>query len=419
VSAAIAAADPARLVSASLARALPAESRVSLLAVGKGAGPMALACVGQAASRIHRALVIAPDLPRNRAGLRWMEGSHPVPDGRSVAAGREALALAEEIGMGETLLVLLSGGASALMALPAAGLTLEAKQAATRRLLAANATIDEVNCVRKHLSAVKGGRLAAASRGAVVTLALSDVVGDDPSVIGSGPTVPDPSTFGEALAIVERCGGDAAFPGEVVERLRRGSAGEIPETPKPGHAAFEGTRYEVIGSGAGAARGAAEAATQAGYRVVVLDEPIVGESRVAALAWLARIRTLAAEHRGRFCVVSRGETTVDVRGTGRGGRNQEFALALASALGGLGREAVVASVGTDGIDGPTDAAGALADSGTAARAAQLALDPMRYLESNDAWSFFDALGDLVRTGPTGTNVGDVQIAVLGPKGPGS
>jgi hydroxypyruvate reductase len=395
-----------------LSGALP----VSVLAVGKAASPMARACLTETRDRVRGGLAIVPGTTHGPAALRWMEGSHPVPDAKSVEAGRAALALAASMGEHDTLLVLLSGGASALMALPAEGLSLDAKQAATRRLLAANATIHEINCVRKHLSALKGGRLAATARGPVVTLALSDVVGDDPSVIGSGPTVPDPSTFAQAIAIVDRCGGPAAFPDEVVSRLRRGAAGALAETPKPGDTAFARTCYEVIGSGAGAARGAAAAAEAAGYRTVVVDEPVVGEARVAASGWLAHLVRLAAAHDGPLCVVSRGETTVDVRGRGRGGRNQEFALAIVHALAGVGRPVVVASVGTDGVDGPTDAAGAVVDSATAARAAQLGLDSMRYLEANDAWSFFDAMGDLVRTGPTGTNVGDVQVAVLGPRG---
>jgi hydroxypyruvate reductase len=420
VSAAIATVDPARLVAAALGADrpadLPAGSPVVILAVGKAAPAMARACLEHSGSEVRGGLVVSPRAVEGPSTLAWRQSSHPVPDGRSVDAARAALDLVRSVYDGDAVLVLLSGGASALMALPAEGLSLDAKQVVTRRLLAASASIHEVNCVRKHLSAIKGGRLAAEARARVITLALSDVVGDDPSVIGSGPTVPDPSTYAEALGILERCGGLAAYPPEVAARLRSGAAGEIAETPKPGEPAFARGSYRVIGSGVDAARGAAAAAERAGYRAMVLPRAIVGEARFAASRWFDDVARLAASHDGPLCIVSCGETTVDVRGAGRGGRNQEFALAVAGSLVNVDRPAVIASVGTDGVDGPTDAAGAVADSTTSERAAALGLDPLRYLEANDSWSFFEALGDLVRTGPTGTNVGDVQVALLGHRG---
>jgi glycerate 2-kinase len=349
------------------------------------------------------------------APLGWHASSHPVPDGRSVAAGRAALALAASVEPGSRLVVLLSGGASALMAVPADGVTLEDKQEVTRRLLAADADIHALNRVRKHLSAIKGGWLAASCRGFLSTLAVSDVVGDDPSVIGSGPTSPDPSTFRDALDVLDRTGGRHGYPARVVTRLEAGARGAVEETPKPGASAFERSTYRVIGSRRDAMHGAAEASRAAGFRALIVDEPVTGEARVAAREWAARVAALAAVHGEALAVVSSGETTVQVVGTGRGGRNQEFALAAVDTLAALGRPVLLISIGTDGVDGPTDAAGALADSATAARARARGLEPMRYLEANDAWSFFDALGDLVRTGPTGTNVGDVQVALLAPR----
>lgn len=414
VSSALAAADPRLLVTSALARA-PADDRrlVSVLAAGKAAPAMAAAFLHASARPVTRGLVIGTGTDPNLDGpLRWMSSSHPVPDARSVEAGRAALDLAAAVGRNERLVVLLSGGASALMAVPAGGLPLEVKQAVTRRLLGAGASIGALNAVRKHLSAIKGGALAARVAGDVLTLALSDVVGDDPSVIGSGPTVGDPSTFGEALAVVDRCGGRAAYPRDAVARLEAGARGDIPETPKPCDAVFRRGTYRVIGSARDAVRGASHRARTLGFDTLIVPNPVAGEARVAARAWAAQVSAIARGRAGRVCVVSAGETTVDVKGTGRGGRNQEFALALVPALAGLGRAVVVASLGTDGVDGPTDAAGAIADTDTAARAAARGLDPLRYLEANDAWSFFEALDDLVRTGPTGTNVGDLQIALV-------
>jgi hydroxypyruvate reductase len=392
---------------------LPVGTAVRVLAVGKAAPAMAEACVTVLAARVRAGIVISTSAPHDVGPLVAMASSHPVPDERSVEAGRAALALAESTPPGDRLLVLLSGGASALMAVPAPGLPLAAKGSVTRRLLAANASIGEINCVRKHLSAIKGGRLLARSSAPVVTLALSDVVGDDPSVIGSGPTVPDPTTFAEAVGILSRRGGRAAYPAEAMAVLERGARGRLPETPKPGDAACARGEYRVIGSAADAVRGARVRAEELGYRAVVLPAPVVGEARLAAATWLDEVRDAARGNGRPLCILSSGETTVEVAGGGRGGRNQEFALALVAALARFAPATLVASIGTDGVDGPTDAAGASADSTSLARASARGLDPLRYLEANDAWSFFHALGDLVRTGPTGTNVGDLQVALLG------
>ena len=352
-------------------------------------------------------VVLVPD------GFELIVGGHPLPTPASEAGGRRALALAASSADDEMMLALISGGASALMAVPADGVTLEDKRTATEQLLRAGADIHALNTLRKHLSAVKGGWLAARARGSSVALAISDVVGDDVSVIASGPTVADASTFQDALDVVRAFGGDAAFPPAIVARLERGVARAIEETPKPGDPRLARATTTVIGSAAAAALG---------YHVVLIDDPVVGEARAAALACVRDATARANAVARPSCIVSSGETTVHVVGRGRGGRNQEFALAAAVALARDSGDArdrsatpsaiVVASVGTDGVDGPTDAAGALADATTTTRAQAAGLDADALLADNDAYTFFDAIGDLIRTGPTGTNVGDLQVILL-------
>ena len=386
-----------------------------VVAVGKAAAPMARAFVAGAATPLRRGVIIAPrfDAPSSPS-FSAFAAAHPVPDDRSVRAGRAAVDVARGVDADGRLLVLLSGGASALMAVPAPGVSLEAKREVTRRLLRAEADIHAVNCVRKHLSHVKGGWLAGACPGSTIALAVSDVVGDDPSVIGSGPTVADPTTFQEALEILDGCGGRRVFPDDARTYLERGAAGEVPETPKPGEASVARSSVHVIGSRTDALEAASAAARLLGYGVITAEQPIVGEARARGADHAVWLGALAREHAGGLCLLSAGETTVRVTGSGTGGRNQELALAAVQGLGTIGRVAALASVGTDGIDGPTDAAGAIADSTSALRAQASGLDPMQYLEANDAWSFFDHLGDLVRTGATNTNVGDVQVALIGP-----
>jgi glycerate 2-kinase len=339
-------------------------------------------------------------------------GGHPLPTEGSEEAGRRAIALAESTTPDDTLLVLISGGASALMALPADGVTLDDKRATTQQLLRAGADIHALNTVRKHLSAIKGGWLAARARAACVALIVSDVVGDDVSVIASGPTVADASTFEDALALVRRFGGEDAYPAAVVARLRRGAAGSLPETPKPGDARLAASTTTVIGSRRDAMTGASAEAASLGYHVVRVDDPVVGEARTTAVAHLRAVTARASGAGRPACIVSSGETTVHVAGHGRGGRNQEFALAAAAPLAQTGGAALIASVGTDGIDGPTDAAGAIADATTLDRARAAGQSPDRALSDNNAYAFFDALGDLIHTGPTGTNVGDLQVILL-------
>lgn len=359
-------------------------------------------------------LVIGTHLDESLAApLRWLAADHPVPGARSFAAGHAALDFVRAVGPLDTLVVLVSGGASALMTLPVAGIRLEDKQLVTRHLLAAGADIRALNAVRKHLSSIKGGRLAGACEGRIIAWLLSDVVGDDPAVIGSGPTVADPSTFGDALETLDRFGGRASYPESAVAHLERGAAGELEETPKPGSAVFNRATTSVIGSLGLSLEGAANAARSLGYSVVTRPDPVVGEARIAAAGHLEWVGATLRENRAPSCLLSGGETTVTVIGAGRGGRNQEFALALVRALARQEDALTVASVGTDGIDGPTDAAGAIVDEMTLERAAALELSVERALDDNDAWTFFSRLGDLILTGPTGTNVGDVQIVLSG------
>jgi glycerate 2-kinase len=383
-----------------------------VIAVGKASPFMAQAFAAAAGSRIRDGIVIGTHLPiALPRQLTWIGSSHPLPDERSVAAGRRALEVARQTAPDETLVVLLSGGASALMAVPAGDLTLEDKRKTVDALLKGGADITQLNTIRKHLSAVKGGRLAAAASGPTVCLAISDVVGDDPSVIGSGPTVPDPSTYQDGWDSVEQLGVKDQLSPAAAAYLRAGAQGAIEETPKPGDSRLERSITRVIGGRTDAMDGAREAARSLGYEVVLISDPVVGDARTASPALLARARSLAPARSGPFCVIASGETTVKVVGKGKGGRNQEMALAAARPLAADDArwEIALASIGTDGIDGPTDAAGAVADSTTMARAAQQSLDPDTYLADNNAYAFFSSLGDLIITGPTTTNVGDVQL----------
>jgi glycerate 2-kinase len=411
VRAGIRAIDPAPLLAAHLQSSR--WTRVHVVAAGKAAAAMAHAAETAIGGLIADGLVVAPDVSSGAASLlRWHAGAHPIPNAHSERAGRRAIEIAAGVGAGEQLLVLLSGGASALMAVPADGVTLDDKAQTTSRLLREGADIQALNTVRKYLSAVKGGALAAAARGMTLTLAISDVVGDDLSVIASGPTVPDVTTFQDALDVIGRFGGAAAFPPSVTARLRRGAAGEIPETPKPGDPRLARATAHGIGSRHDAMGGAAAAAGTLGYEVIVVTEPVTGEAASAARDHAAAQIERVRGRDGKVCVISSGETVVHVKGNGRGGRNQEFALGLAAVLADQERGAAAASLGTDGVDGPTDAAGAIAETTTLTRAAAAGADYRAFLRQNDSNTFFALLGDLIHTGPTGTNVGDLQIMLF-------
>lgn len=367
---------------------------------------LAPVAVGEAMAVAPRGAAVPP------APFEQFVGGHPVPDEGSVAAGRRALEIASAATADDRLVVLLSGGASALLAAPVEGVRLDEKRAATDTLLRAGADIYALNTVRKHLSRVKGGRLAAAAGGPSATFAVSDVVGDDLSVIGSGPTVADPTSYADALRVIDRCSSRRSMPAAVVRWLERGARGEVPDTPKPGDPRLSRAQALVVASRLDALAGARRAAEALGYAVAVHAAPVTGEARVSARGFLAAALDLACRLPRPACVLAAGETTVRVTGSGRGGRNQELALALARSLVEIG-PAAVASLGTDGIDGPTDAAGAIVDSTTISRAAAVRLgDPEDFLDRNDSYTFLRGIGDLVFTGPTGTNVGDLQILLL-------
>ncbi|MYD71532.1 MAG: DUF4147 domain-containing protein [Acidobacteria bacterium] len=435
VDAGIAAAGAGRLTARALATPAVAAAlgrrAPIVIAAGKASAVMArafLAAQGASAGPdvVVRGMVASPQAGAPAGGLEWFDVGHPTPTAGSAAAGRRALELAASAGDDEVVVLLLSGGASAGLAAPVEGITLEDKVAVTTLLLRGGVAIDDLNCVRKHLSAIKGGRLAVAAGGRVVTLAISDVVDptpDDPAVIGSGPTTPDPTTFADARSIVQAAtaataaadpaGGMDAMPAAALDALERGVRGEIPESPKPGDPRLAESSYHLAGSRRDAIDGAAAEASALGFTVLRIDEPVTGEARDVALRHVQNVAQLAYEQPRPCCVLSAGETTVRVRGSGKGGRNQEFALAAAFHLTRRFPQAVLASVGTDGIDGPTEAAGALIDTMTPTRAADAGLQrPEIYLAANDSFSFFEALGDLIRTGPTDTNVGDLQVVLI-------
>ena len=387
------------------------------------------------------------------------EAAHPIPDEAGLRGAREIVKILESAGTGDLVLLCLSGGGSALMPLPVEGVSLADKQAVTQALLACGADIREVNTVRKHLSQLKGGQLARIAQPAeVVALILSDVVGDPLDAIASGPSAPDSTTFGDALAVLSKYGIEPALrssattaggeesraPRSVLEHLRAGAAGDEPETPKPGDPIFAKVRNLVIANNAASVAACARKARALGYRPLVLSSTIEGEAREVARVLVAVAReslTRGTPIKPPACLISGGETTVTLRGNGRGGpfdmtqgrpepfdfahgpepvegqrrmggRNQEFALAAAIAARGLDGLTVLAA-GTDGTDGPTDAAGAFADGETCARAAQLDLNAADFLARNDSYHFFRPLGDLLVTGPTGTNVMDLYLLLIG------
>jgi hydroxypyruvate reductase len=396
--------------------------RVLLLGFGKAAVAMGLAAANVLGERLAGGVLLtkhghaagAGALP---AGVAVFEAGHPVPDEAGVAAAQRIAALAQQATGRDLVLCLISGGGSALLTLPAAGLTLADLQAATAALLRCGASIDEINTLRKHLELLKGGQLARlASPAAVASLVLSDVVGSPLDVIASGPTVPDGSTWAGAWEIVQRYGLEPVLPAAVAQRLRAGRDGRLPDTPKAGDPAFERCQTAVVADNAVAAEAAAVTARTLGFDARVLSTYVEGEAREVARIVVALGREIAAHGRPAAppaCLLLGGETTVTLHGAGRGGRNQELALAAALALARApdGQRIVLASLATDGSDGPTDSAGGLADAETVARGRAAGLDAAAHLAGNDAYPFLQASGDLLRTGPTQTNVNDL-IAVF-------
>lgn len=389
--------------------------RVRVVGAGKAAAAMTRGALEVLGDRVEGGAVSVPHGSRvELPGIDVWEAAHPVPDTHGLAAAVAALRVARSAGEHDLVLCLLSGGASALWPCPPAGVGLSELREVTGALLRAGAGIGEINAVRKHLSRIAGGGLARAAYPArVLTLALSDVVGSRLDVLGSGPTVPDPTTFAEAVEVLRRHGVRA--PDSVMAHLQRGAAGGVPETPKPGDPVFRRASTHLAGSVRDALAGAARAAEALGYRAEVVADNLEGEARDAAREIAALARRRRQEHPEAQALLWGGETTVTVRGDGRGGRNQELALALALEID--GEDGIVAaSLGTDGVDGPTPAAGAIVDPGTVARGAEHGHDARDALHRNDSHTFFRATGEAVVTGPTGTNVNDVVLVLL--RGPG-
>ena len=415
MSSALTAVDARRVTSAalvSLRESLPDGDVIRVVAAGKAAVGMARAIDDVLGARCAAGVMTATastDVP----GWQVIGGTHPRPSEASARAGRAALALADATRRdGGLLIVFLSGGASAMLAVPADGLTIDDKAATTAALLRAGLDIGAINVVRRHLSAIKGGQLAARA-GRTVTLAISDVctpVEDDPAVIGSGPTAGDPSSFGDALAVVTRAGLLETIPAAARHHLEAGARGERPGPVPPDDPRLQRAAYWLIGSRREAMRAAADTATHLGYATHVIAEPTVGPAHVAGTTLIGR--AVAMADRRPACLIASGETTVDVRGPGRGGRNQELALAAIADVAAVG-PAALASVGTDGVDGPTDAAGAFVTADMFARLGQDAATRVSTaLADNDSLPILDELGAIVRTGPTGTNVGDLQVLLL-------
>ena len=392
--------------------------RLLLIGFGKAASPMSKAVADSLPDRLSRGIIITKyghALASNRRDrIAVFEAGHPLPDANGVQATQEVVRLLGQADPKTLIVCLISGGGSALLVSPLRGITLAAKQAVTDLLLKAGGNIYELNALRKHLSAVKGGRLAQiASPAPLVSLILSDVIGDRLDVIASGPTAPDPSTYREAMEVIDKYGLAASIPPSVGAIIAQGAKGLIPETPKEGNQVFRNVTNIIIGSNALAVGAAQRAAENLGYEAEVISTTLSGEAAVVARDLAGRaleVRRVLSPGR-KVCLLAGGETTVTVNGGGQGGRNTELALAFALEIKDL-QGITLLSAGTDGTDGPTDAAGARADGQTVARALGLGLDPHNYLADHDSYTFFKKLDDLVITGPTGTNVMDIQLILI-------
>lgn len=390
--------------------------RVFVIGFGKAGAAMAQAVEEILGDRIERGIVIVKSghlAPLEK--IQLYEAGHPLVDENSLSGTRKILELLDSVNENDLVLCLISGGGSALLELPAAGIALDDLRAATDLLLRAGAPINELNTVRKHLSQVKGGQLARRAHGApIVALILSDVIGSPLDTIASGPTAPDSTTFADALSILAQRGADR-MPASVVQHLERGARGAVPDTVDANDAIFARVQNIVIADNAMACAAAAHQARALGFNTLLLTTHLQGEAREAAKFFAAIAKDIAQSNQPLArpaCILAGGETTVTVRGKGKGGRNQEFALAAAIEIEEM-KNVVVLSGGTDGTDGPTDAAGAVVDGRTLARAARRGMDARVFLANNDAYNFFQPLHDLIITGPTNTNVNDV-IAVIVP-----
>jgi glycerate 2-kinase len=390
---------------------------VYVIGAGKAATQMARMMENILGKRLTGGLVCTKtghSIPLQNIGI--IEAGHPLPDQDSMQAAQRTLQLAENCGKDDLIICLLSGGTSALWCAPFAPITFEDKRKTTDILLKSGAKIDEVNTFRKHISKIKGGRLAQTAHPAtVITMAISDVIYDELSAIGSGPTVADPSTFKNAMDIADKYQLSPELPASVLQHIRGGLDGKIKETPKPGDPVFLNNTACVIASNRQALDNARQTGDYLGYDTSIVTSKLIGEASDVGRQLGVELKKATGLHRPGeppVMILYGGETTVTVKGRGKGGRNQELALAAAMELEGV-ENAVLASVGTDGTDGPTDAAGAFADGTTLARGKEAGLDAKIFLDNNNSYNYFDPIGDLIRTGPTGTNVMDIQVLIIG------
>jgi hydroxypyruvate reductase len=396
---------------------LTAIRRIVVVGMGKAGASMAGATEEILGERIQRGVVVTKygHVQPTRI-IRLHEAGHPVPDEAGIAGAQAILDCVEGLGPEDLVLVLISGGGSALTPAPVEGISLAEKQALTKALLACGADIREMNMLRKHISRIKGGQLARAAQPALVrTLILSDIVGDPLDAIASGPTVPDPTTYADALGILDKYRIRQEIPASIRTHLESGAAGKVPETPKPTDPLFGRVKSLMVASNIQALEAAKVEAQRLGLVPMVLSSFIEGETREIArmhAALALEVRASGNPIKPPMCFITGGETTVTLKGKGKGGRNQEFSLAAALDITGLS-DVVVLSAGTDGTDGPTDAAGAIADGETVKRAIAAGLKPRAALDGNDAYPFFERLGDLIITGPTRTNVMDVRLVLVG------
>ena len=390
--------------------------RVLIVGAGKASARMAQALEDLLGNRVAAGVVnvkYGHAVPLR--AVKVNEAGHPLPDEAGHRGAREIIELAQQAGERDVIFCVISGGGSALLPCPADGITLGDKQQTTQVLLDCGATIQEINAIRKHISKVKGGRLARlAFPATVIALILSDVIGDSLDSIASGPTAPDSTTFADCLRLIRRYEIEERIPPAVLQFLRRGTNGLVEDTPKPGDPVFQNVQNVIVGSNRLALAAAQRRAEELGYESLLLSSYIEGETRTVAALHGAIAKEVVATGNPiarPACVISGGETTVTIRGSGLGGRNQEFVLAAAGEIAGLDN-AVILSGGTDGSDGPTDAAGALADGTTLVRAKELGLDANVFLDNNDSYHFFQRLGDLLITGPTFTNVMDLHVVLV-------
>jgi hydroxypyruvate reductase len=389
---------------------------IYVIGAGKAASAMAWSIEDILKERITKGVVITKYGYREK--LKTVvanEAGHPIPDEAGIRGTMSILELVRGLTSHDLVICLISGGGSALMLIPCEGITLGEKQETTGLLLECGAAINEINAIRKHISLIKGGRLArAVSPASLISLILSDVIGDRLDVIASGPTAPDESTFKDCIEIINKYGLSKTIPSSVMKRLLNGSKGELEETPKPGDAIFDKTQNLIIGNNLLAINEAKSRSKQMGYNTLVLSSSIEGETREVAKVHTAiakEVLTSGNPVKRPACIISGGETTVTIKGSGLGGRNQEFVLAAAMEIDGLD-EITILSGGTDGTDGPTDAAGAIADGETIKRAKKLKMDPYSYIKNNDSYHFFQKLDDLLITGPTNTNVMDLRLLIV-------